>query len=154
MAISTGFKTQCPSCGATLPIKDVSLVGKKISCSRCKYTFVVEAPPKGDKEELIEKDREAVRKGKASEAITSKGANGKGAEVELDEDEAVTAKPRANGKAAAKGKGKADGKRLRDEDDGSGEEEVPKKGKAKKGQGGSNNKLILGLGLAGVGVLV
>src|SRR5258707_15468387 len=143
MATSTGFKTQCPSCEATLPIKDVSLVGKKISCSRCKYTFVVEAPPSEDKDELIRKDKESVKKGKGSEAITAKRAKRKAAE-------AVTEKPRANGKAA---KSKPDAKRLRDEHDG--EEEAPKKGKAKKAKGGgSNSKLMLGLGLAGVGVVV
>ncbi len=44
MASSTQFKQQCPSCEAMVPIKDSSLVGKKVECPKCKYRFVVEDP--------------------------------------------------------------------------------------------------------------
>jgi hypothetical protein len=38
------FKQECPSCEAQVPIKDVSLVGKKVLCPKCKYAFVVAKP--------------------------------------------------------------------------------------------------------------
>jgi Protein of unknown function (DUF1559) len=44
MATSSGFKVACPSCEAMVPIRDASLVGKKVDCPKCKYRFVVEAP--------------------------------------------------------------------------------------------------------------
>src|SRR5262245_27157984 len=44
MAAKTSFKQQCPSCETMVPIKDGSLIGKKIDCPKCKYRFVVEEP--------------------------------------------------------------------------------------------------------------
>ena len=44
MATGTSFKQQCPSCEALVPVKDVSLVGKKIECPKCKDKFIVKAP--------------------------------------------------------------------------------------------------------------
>ncbi|MEI7684905.1 MAG: DUF1559 domain-containing protein [Planctomycetota bacterium] len=38
------FKQQCPSCEHQVPIRDASLVGKKIECPSCKYRFVVQKP--------------------------------------------------------------------------------------------------------------
>src|SRR5207244_4002627 len=49
MAISASFKQQCPSCEALVPIKDGSLIGKKVDCPKCKYRFVVEDPVAKDK---------------------------------------------------------------------------------------------------------
>jgi hypothetical protein len=48
MTSQTQFKQQCPSCEAMVPIKDSSLVGKKVDCPKCKYRFVVEEPGGGD----------------------------------------------------------------------------------------------------------
>src|SRR5262249_54229 len=48
MTSQTQFKQQCPSCEAMVPIKDSSLVGKKVDCPKCKYRFVVEEPGAGD----------------------------------------------------------------------------------------------------------
>src|SRR5947208_9821902 len=44
MATKTSFKQQCPSCEAMVPIRDPSLIGRKIDCPKCKYRFVVEEP--------------------------------------------------------------------------------------------------------------
>src|SRR6266542_6408175 len=44
MATKTSFKQQCPSCEAMAPIRDPSLIGRKIDCPKCKYRFVVEEP--------------------------------------------------------------------------------------------------------------
>src|SRR5262245_49428701 len=44
MATTTGFKVQCPSCEASVTIKNASLIGKKVDCPKCKYRFVVESP--------------------------------------------------------------------------------------------------------------
>ena len=46
MAIGTSFKQQCPSCEALVPVKDASMVGKKIECPKCKDKFVVKSPSK------------------------------------------------------------------------------------------------------------
>src|SRR5262249_22510397 len=48
MATSAGFRQQCPSCEAMVPVRDTSFVGKKIDCPKCKYRFVVEEPPVED----------------------------------------------------------------------------------------------------------
>ena len=57
MATSASFKQQCPSCEAWVPIKDSSLIGRKIDCPKCKYRFVVEDP--------VAKDKKAVAAEKA-----------------------------------------------------------------------------------------
>jgi hypothetical protein len=48
MAATTQFKQQCPSCEAMVPIKDPSLIGKKVDCPKCKYRFLVEEPGAGE----------------------------------------------------------------------------------------------------------
>ncbi len=48
MASAAGFKQQCPSCEALVPIRDPDLVGRKIDCPKCKYRFVVEDPAAAD----------------------------------------------------------------------------------------------------------
>jgi len=53
MATLTSFKQQCPSCEAMVPVKDKSLVGRKIDCPKCKYRFVVEK--QDDADEPVEK---------------------------------------------------------------------------------------------------
>jgi predicted Zn finger-like uncharacterized protein len=53
MAAKTGLKQQCPHCDALVPIKDDSLVGKKIKCPKCGDSFLVEdleeRPTRGSK---------------------------------------------------------------------------------------------------------
>ena len=52
MATTSGFKQQCPSCEAMVPIRDPGLVGRKIDCPKCKYRFVVEKPKaRGDEDD-------------------------------------------------------------------------------------------------------
>src|SRR5438105_4894366 len=74
MATSAGFRQQCPSCEAMVPVKDASFIGKKIDCPKCKYRFVVEEPP------VDEDDVEEVSdRGGRSERVTSRRpGNGKG----------------------------------------------------------------------------
>ena len=57
MATASSFKIQCPSCEAQIPIRDPGLVGKKISCPKCKFGIVVAAP-----------DAAPVKSGKAGAA--------------------------------------------------------------------------------------
>src|SRR5436305_6838146 len=72
MATKTSFKQQCPSCEAMVPIKDSSLVGKKIDCPKCKYRFVVEEP-------VVDAEEDAVEAQEDTPAPTKKIAPGKGA---------------------------------------------------------------------------
>jgi hypothetical protein len=79
MAISAGFKQVCPSCEALVPIKDASMIGKKVDCPKCKYRFLVENPSQRDKQ-AVKKDapgkKETAVKGKGAPPAKSK-ANGK-----------------------------------------------------------------------------
>src|SRR5262249_14487105 len=95
MASQTHFKQQCPSCEAMVPIKDSSLVGKKVDCPKCKYRFVVEDP--GDLDEAPKTD-EGPKSSKIRKA--DKG------------DKKKKTKPSADGddKAEAKGKKKPEKK--------------------------------------------
>jgi hypothetical protein len=157
MAITGSFKQQCPSCEANVPIKDASLIGKKVDCPKCKYRFVVEDP--------VSKDKKAVAADKAKKngdtAVTTKKQTavvakaGKGKVVEEDDvdeveelDEGVRSKPKANGKTAAKPTPRISKEDVDDED-----EPQLKKPKKKKG-GKGNSKLILGLAVAAVGLVV
>ena len=142
MAVSASFKQTCPSCEALVPIKDGSLIGKKVDCPKCKYRFVVEDP--------VAKDKKAV-----------KGANGKakpkGEVEEVDEavDEIEVA-PAEGGKGASRVKANGSGavkkapKRVIRDDDEDEDEQGSKRAKKKA----SSGKLILGIGLAAVGVVV
>jgi hypothetical protein len=123
MATSTSFKQQCPSCEALVPIKDTSLVGRKIDCPKCKYRFVVAEP-----------DKPADADGEGNGAPKKPGAK------------APATGAKTNGAAAKPAK-----KRLRDEPepDETGDEAPAKKGKG----GDSNKKMMIGLGFAGVGVV-
>ncbi len=66
------FKVPCPSCEATVLIKNPNLVGTKVECPKCKYRFKVEAPkedtPKG--EEKPSKDEKTDKSGAAAAAPT------------------------------------------------------------------------------------
>jgi len=63
MATKTSFKQQCPSCEAMVPIRDPSLIGRKIDCPKCKYRFVVEEPAD------TEQDEAAAKPGKKATGI-------------------------------------------------------------------------------------
>src|SRR5262249_8444144 len=101
MATSAGFRQQCPSCEAMVPVRDVSFVGKKIDCPKCKYRFVVEEPPVED-DEL---DEEPARGG--NRPAVQKSVNGKGAALatkranprrrDEDEDDESPAKKKKGG---------------------------------------------------------
>jgi hypothetical protein len=106
MAISASFKQPCPSCEALVPIKDVSLIGKKVDCPQCKYRFVVEDPVAKDKKAVaadkVKKngtgDTSAAKK-KETAVMPKAGSRTKPVEVEdkvevvddveVDEDDAV-----------------------------------------------------------------
>src|SRR5438067_945530 len=73
MATTTSFKQQCPSCEAMVPIRDPSLIGRKIDCPKCKYRFVVEEPASEEPEEAP-----PAKGGKKATGITAAaGAKGK-----------------------------------------------------------------------------
>src|SRR5262245_13756935 len=113
--MASGFKQQCPSCEAMVPIRDPNLVGRKIDCPTCKYRFVVEEPaedPGADADD-------------AAEAKSRKGRP----------DAAAAGRPGGKGTPA---KTKPTGRR-RDEDD-----EDEGQPRAKSGDGGST-KLVVGL---------
>ena len=162
MAVSSSFKQKCPSCEAMVTIKDPSLVGKKVECSKCKDRFIVESP--------IEQDKAAVKKARADEDGKTNGKNGNGAKAKngtaakpetkkcfKDEDlEEHDEKKPAKAKAGAATAGAAK-KQCADA------EETPRKGKKQivdddddeeQPKSGALLKLILGLGLAVVGVSV
>jgi hypothetical protein len=85
------FKQQCPSCETMVPIKDKSLVGRKIDCPKCKYRFVVESPE--DEPEAEEKAAAVAKKnGKATaikkNGVASKGKPGAKKPVKDDDDDA------------------------------------------------------------------
>src|SRR5437879_3920810 len=84
MAISASFKQQCPSCEALVPIKDGSMIGKKVDCPKCKYRFVVEDP--------VAKDKKAVGADKVKQNGSADAAAAKKKET------AVTAKATAKAK--------------------------------------------------------
>jgi uncharacterized protein DUF1559 len=70
MASQTQFKQQCPSCEAMVPIKDASMVGKKIDCPKCKYRFVVEDPGNVAGEEEAAESKSKVRR-KSEDGVTA-----------------------------------------------------------------------------------
>ena len=71
MATTTGFKVQCPSCEASVTIKNASLIGKKVDCPKCKYRFVVESP------DDAEAGGRASRAGQAGGTAVARKAPGK-----------------------------------------------------------------------------
>src|SRR5262249_59064945 len=73
MATKTSFKQQCPSCEAMVPIRDPSLVGRKIDCPKCKYRFVVEEPEPEEPDEAA--PSKAGKKG-AKPGAAAKGDKG------------------------------------------------------------------------------
>ena len=84
MAATTAFKVQCPSCEATVTVRDPGLVGKKVDCPKCKYRFVVEDPseaPAAGPKKSAGKGGAGVEKKKAkkaagdSEKAAAKGSN-------------------------------------------------------------------------------
>lgn len=102
MATSAGFKQQCPSCEAMVPVRDPSFVGKKIDCPKCKYRFVVEDPDVGKDDELDEpkpaktpKKPRPVNGVTARRPVNAKGAAGRAAP--RDDDDEPPPKKKAGG---------------------------------------------------------
>jgi hypothetical protein len=125
MATKAGFKQQCPSCEAMVPVKDTSFVGKKIDCPKCKYRFVVEDPDVAKDNEAVDEPKpvKALKKGKDTNGVTAR--------------KPVNARPApVNGK-----KGK-----IRPDDD----DEPPAPAKKKSG---ASTTLIVGIGLGVVAVI-
>src|SRR5262245_64124610 len=88
--VPTSFKQMCPSCEAMVPVRDSSLIGKKIDCQKCKYRFVVEDPAEAEPEA----EEAPAKKKKGSDKVATKpsGKPGKGA---------VTTKGKTNPKKQA-----------------------------------------------------
>jgi len=139
MAIGTSFKQQCPSCEAMVPVKDASLVGKKIECPKCKDKFIVKSPAKTEAKEVEEKPAAPTK------------ANGKAAPAKIpakpgpDKKEAVVDEAKAN-----KGGAKANKTKPVDEDAEDEDADEDKKTKKKSGLG----KFSIVHALAVVGLLV
>ena len=93
MASAAGFKQQCPSCEALVPIRDPDLIGRKIDCPKCKYRFVVEDPADGDEKAGPAKSKKADDKGAKK---PQKGAKGKRREDD-DDDRPAKSKGGAGG---------------------------------------------------------
>ncbi len=125
MAASSGFKQQCPSCEAMVPVRDRGLIGRKIDCPKCKYRFVVEAP-EGDEAEQA--PAEPAPKSKSSSGITKKAA------------------AKSSAGAAVKARPKAGAKEEETADEAAAEAPLKKKSKI-------SPVLMVGIGLAGVAVL-
>src|SRR6516165_3686131 len=122
MAASAGFKQQCPSCEAMVPIKDPSFIGRKIDCPKCKYRFVVEDP--GADEDADEVDEAPPARAKAPVKKGGKGAPS-GVTAKKPANGKVANGKAANGKGAAVAKKKPGAKARRDEDED--EDEAPAK---------------------------
>jgi hypothetical protein len=90
MAVTTGFKVQCPSCEAMVTIKNPSLIGKKVDCPKCKYRFVVDAP---EDEEAAR--GQAKKGGQAGGTAVAKKAPGKNLARD-DEDDGPKKKKKSN----------------------------------------------------------
>ncbi len=133
MATSAGFKQECPSCGASVPIRDPKLIGKKTDCPVCKYRFVVEQPAAGDEDEADEKPAAKTKARPRPET-------------------AVTAKRPASG-AGPSGKPQPVRKRRGEDDDDDDEEEARPQAKP-KAKPSTSSIFILGGGLALVAVLL
>lgn len=132
MATRTSFKQQCPSCEAMVPIKDASLVGRKIDCPKCKYRFVVEEPSKS-----VDDQEDDDLPAKKSDKKKPAAKNG------------VTAKRPLRDNAVGKAKAR---RPVPDEDD---DDEPPqRRPAAKEAAAGNSTKLYLGLGLGVFGVLL
>src|SRR5436305_2306942 len=98
MAAKTSFKQQCPACEAMVPVKDHSLIGKKIDCPKCKKRFIVEEPP----EEVDEADEGPVVIKVPKKAGAAKGAVTAAAGVKAKA--GIKTAPKPNGKPAARPK--------------------------------------------------
>lgn len=132
MATRTSFKQKCPSCEAMVPIKDASLVGRKIDCPKCKYRFVVEEPGNNgvDEEDDLPAKKDTKKKGGSKEAVTAK-------------------RPVRDAAPPIKSKSKGGRRAVEEADD-----EEPAGGKPSKAAAGNSTKLYLGLGLALFAVLL
>ena len=66
--MASGFKQQCPSCEAMVPVRDPNLIGRKIDCPTCKYRFVVEEPAEEPEPEPAKAPKGAAARKPAKDA--------------------------------------------------------------------------------------
>ena len=74
MAANTSFKVACPSCEASVPVRDPNLIGRKIDCPKCKYRFVVE-DPNGEMDDADDRPVAKSKAGRAGAKAKKKGGN-------------------------------------------------------------------------------
>jgi flagellar basal body-associated protein FliL len=105
MATTSGFKQQCPSCEAMVPIRDPNLIGRKIDCPQCKYRFVVEDPGAGEEpEEELEEATATKRGGSAAAAKKAAGPRRRrGGDEDDDEEEERGRRPKPKSSGGSKG---------------------------------------------------
>lgn len=94
MAAKTSFKQQCPHCEAIVPVKDESLIGKRIRCPKCGEPFLLEDPEGSAKTTKTAKAPKAAASAAATKAKTkSRGRKGD----EDDEDQPQFKKKKGGG---------------------------------------------------------
>ncbi len=64
--MAKSFTVPCPSCEADVLVKNDSLIGKKIDCTKCKYRFKVPDPNKGDGDDAVTAEVPAAKGKKAN----------------------------------------------------------------------------------------
>jgi hypothetical protein len=125
-AASSAFKVKCPSCEATVTIRDPNLSGKKIDCPKCKYRFVAEAPDE------------------SAEAGTTAASSAAGGSTTATAKKTVGASKSGD---STNGAPKTKNKPLPQSDDQAGE-------KKKKKKKGPNTTLLIGGGIGVLAILV
>lgn len=103
---SSIFKQQCPTCEAMVPIKDRTLVGKKIDCPKCKARFVVEDPDGGAEadDDKAKKKAKPDDKDKAPAKGKDKAKSKKKISDDYEEDEEGLGRPLRKKKPEGKSK--------------------------------------------------
>ncbi len=64
--MAKSFTVPCPSCEADVLVKNDSLIGKKIDCTKCKYRFKVPDPNRGDADDAPTAEVPAAKGKKAN----------------------------------------------------------------------------------------
>ncbi len=97
--MSDAITVSCPSCKASLKLKNSNAVGKKVPCPKCKKPFVVKAPPAED-------DEFAFMNASESDGAVPKTEDD---EDELAEEQPERSSSKSGGKRTKKGKSKSSG---------------------------------------------
>jgi hypothetical protein len=98
--MSEAITVNCPSCKASLKLKNSNSVGKKVPCPKCKKPFVVKAPPAED-------DEFAFMNASESDGALPKTEDDE--DDESPEEQPEKSPSRAGGKRTKKGKSKSSG---------------------------------------------